>query len=230
VTNMRALNWSAIFDEEEDFEANIRNVSGGMGLIVNADGSQDPMLGAFTPPSGGRRQLKVRGVNSWDAIKAFIQVGIRAPISPVAKDDPDVIAGEQFFRQANCQMCHGGPQWTRSRITFTPPPPAGAVVNTELADQLDKVGTFDSTAKNEVRATAAAPLGPDGFVAPSLLSIFAFPQTFFHNGSANDLTEVLNNLAHRSAGTGVDFLGDADARRKLIKFLQSIDAATPPIY
>ena len=34
----RALNWSAIFDEEEDFELNIRGVSGGQGLIVLADG------------------------------------------------------------------------------------------------------------------------------------------------------------------------------------------------
>src|SRR5437773_3554031 len=34
----RALNWSAIFDEEEAFEMNIRGVSGGQGLIVLADG------------------------------------------------------------------------------------------------------------------------------------------------------------------------------------------------
>src|SRR5262249_55963403 len=45
---MKALNWSAIFDEEEDFEANIRGVSGGLGLIVMADGvTQDPNLAAF---------------------------------------------------------------------------------------------------------------------------------------------------------------------------------------
>ena len=32
----RALNWSAIFDQIEDFEGNIRNVSGGLGLFVQS--------------------------------------------------------------------------------------------------------------------------------------------------------------------------------------------------
>src|SRR5207302_2862877 len=88
-TTQKALNWSAIFDEEEDFEGNIRGVSGGQGLIVLADGvTQDPNVAAFMPASGGRQQLKVRGVAAWDAIKAFVASGIRAPISPASKTDP----------------------------------------------------------------------------------------------------------------------------------------------
>jgi YVTN family beta-propeller protein len=228
-TNQRALNWSAILDEEEDFELNIRNVSGGTGLFVVADGvTADPNVAAFTPPNTGRRQLKVRGVNSWDAIRTYIQVGIRAPISPVAKDDPDVIDGANIFQQSNCQQCHGGPQWTSAKVRFAPPPPADLVNNTQLINELQKVGTFDSQARNEVRATAAAPLGADGFAPASLLSIFAFPATFFHNGSANSLEDVLANVTHRSAGTGVDLLDDSEARRKLIRFLLSIDASTAP--
>jgi len=226
----RALNWSAIFDEEEDFELNIRNVSGGDGLIVLDDGrTPDTNVVAFNTPNSNRRQLKVRGVNSWDAIKAFVKFGIRPPISPVPKNDPDVIDGSSIFRQNNCQKCHGGPLWSSALVRFPPPPPANQIVNGQLINELKKVGTFDPTAKNEVRANAAAPLGADGFAEPSLLSLFAFPKTFFHNGQVDSLEAVMANVTHRSAGTGVDLLDDSEQRRKLIRFLLSIDARTPPI-
>src|SRR5262245_38141360 len=230
-TTQRALNWSAIFDEEEDFELNIRNVSGGDGLIVLDDGkTQDTNVAAFTPmANANRKQLKVRGVNAWDAIKTFVKFGIRPPISPVPKNDPDVIEGSNIFRQNNCQKCHGGPLWTSALIRFTPPPAANLIVNTQLINELKKVGTFDATAKNEVRANAAAPLGADGFAEPSLLSLFAFPKTFFHNGQVDTLEGVMANVTHRSAGTGVDLLDDAEQRRKLIRFLLSIDGRTTPV-
>lgn len=228
----RALNWSAIFDEEEDFELNIRNVSGGLGLLVAADGitPDNPVVGLTPTANANRRQLKVRGVNAWDAIKAFIKFGSRAPISPIPKNDPDVIAGEAIFRQGNCQLCHGGPQWTSARVRFTPPPDSALVSNGQLISELKKVGTFDPNVRNEVRQNAAAPLGADGFAPPSLLSIFAFPRTFLHNGGVDSLERVLENVEHRSAGTGgIDLLDDPDARRRLVRFLLSIDSRTPPI-
>ena len=230
--DQRAFNWSGIFDEQEDFEANIRNVSGGLGLIVGADGvTPDPTLGAFAPPNQGRNQLTVRGVPAWDAIRTFIQFGVRAPISPVSKSDPDVIAGEAIFRDNNCQSCHGGPKWTTSKLTHKGEPPANLLSNTQLIGQLRKVGTFNPATKNEVRANAAAPLGTDGFVPPSLMGLHAFPGTFFHNGSADTLEQVMANVAHRTAGNagGQDKLTDTTKRAQLIKFVQSIDQFTPPI-
>jgi uncharacterized protein (TIGR03437 family) len=227
----RALNWSAIFDEVEDFEGNIRNVSGGLGLFVQSDGiTQAAAVPAFIPASGGQPQLKVRGVGSWDAIKAYVQSGIRAPVSPASKQDPDVLAGRQLFIQNNCHSCHGTSLWTTSRVRYTPPPDPSLIQNTELIGELRQVGTFDSKALNEVRATAAAPLGPDGFNPPSLLSLFAFPQTFFHGGSAASLDAVLANVAHREAGIGGgDSLADPTARAQLVKFLLSIDGNSAPI-
>ena len=172
----------------------------------------------------------MRGVGGWDAIKAFVQFGIRSPISPVAKTEPDVVAGRALFQSANCQSCHGGPQWTNSTINFKPPPAAVQVVAGQLVDQLRNVGTFDPTVLNEIRQNAQPPLGAAGFVPPSLLSLHAFPETFLHNGSANSLDQVLANVTHRSAGTGgVDTLASAADRAKLVRFLLSIDAATVPI-
>ncbi len=232
---MRPLLWTANRDEQEDFTNNIRGVSGGLGLIVLADGiTQDTNTPELTPlANGGRNQLKVRGVGGWDAIKAFVQFGIRAPISPISKTHPDVIAGEALFRAANCQQCHGGPQWTSARVRFTPPPDVSLIVpppNGQIIGELRQVGTFDPAFVNEVRQNAAPPFGADGFVPPSLLSIHAFPQTFFHNGVAISLDQVMNNVTHRSAGTGgVDTLTNAADRAKLVQFLLSIDAATPPI-
>jgi len=233
-TAMRPLNWSAERDEEEDFELNIRAVSGGQGLIVLADGvTQDTNVANLVPlASANRNQLKVRGVNAWDAIKAFEQFGIRAPISPVSKTDPDVVAGRALFTAANCQLCHGTAEWTTARIRFTPPPAAGQfnAATGEITGELRPVGTFNPAALNEVRQNGATPLGANGFVPPSLLSIFAFPQTFFHNGAALSLDEVLDNVTHRSAGTsGVDTLTSAADRAKVVAFLLSIDSASAPI-
>jgi len=230
---MRLLNHNAERDEEEDFELNIRAVSGGQGLIVQADGiTQDPTVFNLVPlASAHRNQLTVRGVPAWDALKAFIQYGIRPPISPVIKSEPQVRAGRLLFRAANCQSCHGGPQWTSSRLDYTPPPDQSRIKNGQILNQLRAVGTFDPSALNEVTANGAPPVvGPDGFVPDSLLSLFAFPQTFLHNGAAASLEDVLGNVSHRSAGTGgVDVLTNAADRAALIRFLLSIDARTGPI-
>jgi YVTN family beta-propeller protein len=232
-TIMRALNWSAERDEEEDFELNIRAVSGGEGLIVLNDGvTQDTAVTNFVPlANANRNQLKVRGVKAWDALKTFVQFGIRSPISPVSKTEPDVIAGQALFRAANCQQCHGGPQWTSSRVRYTPPPGAGLVdASGQLIGELRDVGTFNGAALNEVRQNGLAPLGASGFAPASLLSLFAYPQTFFHNGAATTLDQVLDNVVHRSAGTsGVDILTSAADRAKIVRFLLSIDETTPPI-
>jgi YVTN family beta-propeller protein len=229
---MRILNWSAERDEQEDFELNIRAVSGGDGLIVLGDGvSQDPAVTNLTPlANGGREQLTVRGVPAWDAIKAYVQFGIRAPISPVSKFEPDVIAGRALFTAANCQACHGGAKWTTSQVRFTPPPAPALVVNGQILGELRPVGTFDPTAFNEVRQNAQPPLGAAGFAPPSLLSGFAFSGSFFHGGAANSLDVVMQNVTHRSAGTsGVDTLSNAADRARVARFLQSIDAASTPI-
>ena len=110
------------------------------------------------------------------------------------------------------------------------PPDPAQVVAGQLIGELRQVGTFDPTLFNEVRQNAAPPLGAAGFVPPSVLSIHAFRGTFFHGGIAPSLDAVMNNVTHRSAGTGgVDTLTNPADRAKIVRFLLSIDAGTVPI-
>jgi YVTN family beta-propeller protein len=231
-TRQRVLNWSAVREEEEDFELNIRAVSGGQGLIVlPGTATQDTAVVNLTPAaSGDRNQLKVRGVNAWDAIEKYVQFGIRGPISPIPQSDPDVQTGRNLFIQSGCQTCHGGPQWTSSRLTFTPPPNPSRILEGQLFNQLREVGTFDPNFFNEVKNTAAPAEGDNGFVPNSLLGLHANPDTFLHGGAQASLEAVMDNLQHRSAGTGgIDRLANPSDRALLIKFLRSIDDRTPPI-
>lgn len=244
--HMRALNWSGIFDEQQDFELNIRGVSGGQGLLLNADGSaleEGANIGGLTlgdppalaVPNSTRGQLQVRTpsgslVNAWDAIIAYIKT-IRGPISPLDEAvDPEIAEGRQIFINNNCQTCHGGPKWSIS-IQDAPVSDISEIQGGQIFAQLRNVGTFNPTDSNEVRANGNPPLGEAGFVPPSLLGVFAFPP-YFHNGSAPSLDDLLGDrfIAHRSAGTGgIDGLSNPEDRRKLVKFLLSIDSSSEPI-
>ncbi|MBK8136709.1 MAG: beta-propeller fold lactonase family protein [Anaerolineae bacterium] len=243
---LRALNWSGIFDEEQDFELNIRGVSGGAGLLLKADGSaleETPNIGglvigdpaALAVHNSTRLELQARTpsggvVPAWTAMVAYIQT-IRAPISPLrGSTDPEIAEGRQIFINNNCQVCHGGPRWSSSSIPG-PVTDLTQIAGGQIVAQLRNVGTFNPADVNEVRANAKPPLGEAGFVPPSLLSVFAVPP-FFHNGGAASLDDALSDrfATHRAAGTGgIDGLSSPEDRRKLIKFLLSIDATTEPI-
>jgi YVTN family beta-propeller protein len=238
----RVLNWAAVRIEVQAFELNTRAVSGGQGLIQNADGSVDPCVFNLIVPPGNpcppETGILTGRSADFDAIAAYSTMGIRAPISPLsprnvgggAVVDPDVIAGRALFAAANCQSCHGGPNWTRSRVDFAPPPLAAQIVGGSIAAALFPVGTFDVNAFNEVQPNLAAvppAVGAAGFNIPSLRSVFA-GAPYLHSGQAPTLDDVLLNVTHRSAGTaGVDTLSNPADRAKLAKFVRSIDAKTP---
>lgn len=220
--DIKLLNHSAIRDEVQDFELNIRAVSGGLGLITLADGvTPDPnVTNLFGLPNTGRSERL-------DALTEYVARGIRSPISP-ASDEEAVAEGRTLFAAANCASCHGGEGWSVSRRNFTPPPDSSLVVAGQVIGALRQVGTFDPAALNEVRDNAAPALGADGFVPPSLLGDFALGP-FFHNGSALTFDQVLENVAHRASGTGgVDVLSNPEDRSNVARFLESIDASTEP--
>src|SRR5256885_16866338 len=67
----RDLNWSAVRHEIQDFELNVRNVSGGQGLIP------DGQAGVNLPPTA----TTGRGADL-DGNPAYISFGSSSPISP----------------------------------------------------------------------------------------------------------------------------------------------------
>jgi YVTN family beta-propeller protein len=246
--HQRALNWSAVRDEIQDFELNIRNVSGGQGLIALKDpfgdrAAVDPCVfnlrftvnAACTDATREAEAATTTGRDAdLDALAAYIAFGIRAPITPTKANDPDVHAGRALFAAANCQGCHGGANWTSSTLDFAPPPLATEITAAQLSRFLCKAGTFNVALANELKGGAVAgQLNTDaangalGINIPSLLSAFA-GAPYFHSGAATTLDDVLANVQHRSLGTaGVDMLGNAADRAKLAKFVGSIDAGTP---
>jgi hypothetical protein len=72
-SDQRVLNWSAVRDEVQDFERNIRLVSGGQGLI------DAPITDVFdlVPKANTGRSADL------DTLATYIAFGIRAPISPL---------------------------------------------------------------------------------------------------------------------------------------------------
>ena len=242
-SHQRPLNWSAVRDAVQDFTRNTRAVSGGGGLI-RVDGAGNPV------PEGvaGLAQLPDllptdnSGLSAdLDAIATYIALGVRAPISPLGPNAFGVRHGRRLFEAAGCQNCHGGQNWTTSILDFTPPPAANEVVDAQLVRFLCRVGTFDANLfsdgiGNEIRANAVVAgaganvqaRGALGFNVPSLISVFA-GAPYLHSGAAPTLLSVLDNVTHRSAGSGgVDTLTNADDRRALTRFVASIDRSTEP--
>ena len=159
-SHQRALNWSAVRDEVQDFTRNVRAVSGGGGLILGipegaAGLGQVPDL---TPVANTGRSADL------DAIATYLALGVRAPISPVssqAQQFGHLKQGRELFEAAGCQNCHGGANWTISALDFTPPPAAGQIVDAQLIKFLCRVGTFDPAlftdgVSNEIRANNVA--------------------------------------------------------------------------
>ncbi len=68
-----------------------------------------------------------------------------------------------------------------------------------------------------------------GFNVPSLLGILQLPP-YYHNGACESLACVVGNARHRTANnTRPDVLLSAADQLKVVRFLETINAATPPL-
>ncbi len=106
----RILNYSGIFDEVEDFEANVRNISGpgplatavpcsapppatsnldpAHGLLIgdNGDVNTPPcVLNAFVKPNAERAQVTVGGVAAMTALREWVRAAVRTPNGPLPR-------------------------------------------------------------------------------------------------------------------------------------------------
>jgi YVTN family beta-propeller protein len=154
--DQRVLNYSAIFDEVDDFEINIRNISGPgptatplpcaapppdtstndphHGLIT---GDNDPGLGpcvvnAFAKPNADRTQRTVTlpgggPLPALTALREWVRSAIRTPAAPLRQDANSVAQGRQLFLDGGCATCHLGGKLTLSRKDFASPPAAAEI-------------------------------------------------------------------------------------------------------
>jgi hypothetical protein len=151
-TQQRLLNYSAIFDEVEDFEANIRNVSGpgslvggalspNHGLLIGDSGDLNvapSAVNAFALPNANRAQVTVtlpgsaNKVRALTALREWVRNSVRTPNSPLTNSSlpnaptaAELSQGRSLFVAAGCANCHIGQNWTISLKDFTSPPSTG---------------------------------------------------------------------------------------------------------
>lgn len=153
-SDMRALNWTAIFDETADFELNTRGVSGGSGALRNADG---PLVSPAGPPFAALTVEDASSVENhqalngsltfiarqrdvcaneatcvdWDLIDEYIRT-IRSPNAKTAPANR-VQQGRAVYEDAGCNKCHAGAKWTVSRTFYTPESFVGALPDRTFA-------------------------------------------------------------------------------------------------
>jgi YVTN family beta-propeller protein len=151
-SQQRILNYSAIFDEVEDFEANIRNISGpgplaggalnpNQGLLIGDNGDLNvapSALNAFALPNANRPQVTVtlpgsaNRVPALTALREWVRFAVRTPNGPLTGSPngaslSDLDRGRNLFNQAACARCHGGQNWTVSMKDFSSPPAAAEI-------------------------------------------------------------------------------------------------------
>lgn len=146
-SQQRVLNYSAIFDEVEDFETKIRNVSGpgplpngaldpNYGLLISDSGNANfppGTINAFLPPNANRPQFTVtlpgspNKIPALTALREWVRFGVRTPNSlvpglPGYHPPTYIFEGWGLFATAGCVRCHGGLNWTVSVKDFNSPP------------------------------------------------------------------------------------------------------------
>ena len=163
-TQQRVLNYSAIFDEVEDFEANIRNVSGpgaltggaldpNHGLLIGDNGDLNvapSAVNAFALANANRPQVTVtlpgsaNKIPALTALREWVRNAVRTPNSPLtnttlpnAPSAAEILQGRSLFLGAGCANCHVGLNWTVSVKDFTSPP-----ASSEGFTNTERTGTF----------------------------------------------------------------------------------------
>ena len=168
--DQRVLNYSAIFDEVQDFELNIRNVSGPgndpvtggfratHGLLISDTGdinAPPAVINAFLKANAGRPQLTVTLPNStkaWpalDALSEWVRFGIRTPNGPLSDNDLSIANGgisQTTINQGRKLFFQAGCQTCHGGGKWTnsfkdfSSPPAGTQIATEVQGALPPPG------------------------------------------------------------------------------------------
>ena len=158
------LHWSGNFDEVQDFEAQIRALAGGTGLMTDAQfntGTRSQPLG--DPKAGVSADL--------DALAAYVTALNSFAASPYRNVDgtltPAAQAGKTIFQNQNCAQCHSGVAFTdSSNLIFR------------------NVGTIKPSSGNRLGVPLA------GIDTPTLRDTWA-TAPYLHDGSAATLGDAV---------------------------------------
>lgn len=166
------LHWSANFDEVQDFEGQIRQLSGGTGLMTDSAFN----TGTRSQPLGDKKA----GLSAdLDALTAYVASLASFAPTPFRSDDGSptgalstaASAGRAVFQAQNCAACHGGTAFTSSATV--------APMN---------IGTIKPSSGQ--RLGAALP----GIDIPTLRDVWA-TAPYLHDGSAATLDAAVT--AHK---------------------------------
>jgi YVTN family beta-propeller protein len=151
----KILNNSPARDEVEDFDLNIRNVSGpgpkagqldpDHGLIIPETPALTDIADFIAKANANRNQVTVTlpgsstAVPAWNALREWLRFAIRTPNAPLTSAQVQggvsaetISAGRNLFLSQQCTACHRGDQWTISKKDFDSPP-ATTEIATEVA-------------------------------------------------------------------------------------------------
>ncbi len=159
------LHWSANFDELQDFEAQIRTLAGGSGLMSDVDFN----AGTRSQPLGDTKA----GVSAdLDALAAYVASLNTSANSPRRNADGSLttaaVAGREVFRAANCAQCHGGAAFTIS-----------------ASANLQDVGTIRQPGSGQRLGGALT-----GIDVPTLRDVWA-TAPYLHDGSAATIAQAI---------------------------------------
>jgi CxxC motif-containing protein (DUF1111 family) len=176
------LHWSRNFDEVQDFEGQIRALSGGTGLMSDTDyeiGTRSLPLG--DPKTGLSADL--------DALAAYVHSLSRVAESPFRAADGSLTAagaaGRLLFASKGCVSCHHG-----------------STYSDESGSEAFDVGTLKPSSGSRL----GGPL--TGVVAPTLREAWA-TAPYLHDGSAATLPAAI--MAHTGVALTAAELADLSA-------------------
>ena len=192
------LHWSGNFDEVQDFEGQIRDLSGGTGLMSDSAF----FAGTRSEPLGDTKA----GISTdLDALAAYVASLDTFSQSPYRNSNGTLtsegVAGKAVFQSAQCSQCHSGSGFNDSAL-----------------NNLHDIGTILPTSGNRL----GGPL--TGFDTPTLRGVFA-SDPYLHDGSASTLEDAVSahsgvSLSSSEMTQLVSFLRQIDGQEE--------GANTPP--
>jgi YVTN family beta-propeller protein len=168
---MGRLHWSNNFDEVQDFEAQIRSLAGGTGLMDNAT----YFAGTRSEPLGDAKAGLSADLDALAAYVGSLNSFDPSPNRPSATTLSALAAeGRQVFINSNCASCHGGAAFSRSSI-----------------DNPADIGTLKSTSGQRLFGALS------GIDVPTLRDVWA-TAPYLHDGSAATIDAAIT--AHAGHG------------------------------